>query len=317
MAIAVRIARACTGREKVAVCGYHGWHDWYLAANLGTEDALGEHLLPGLQPTGVPRALVGTTLPFRYNHSEELAAIIAEHGPDLAAVVMEPIRSEQPRTGFLDEVTRLARACGSVLIVDEVSAGFRMNSGGAHLVLGLSPDVAVFSKALGNGYPIAAVIGRGPVMQAAQDSFISSTYWTERIGPVAALATVRKHRELDVGRHLMIIGRKVQSGWRRLARQHGLPIVISGIPPLSHFSFDAPNAMALKALYVQLMLDHGFLASTSFYAMLAHTEDHVDRYLEAVDEVFGELALLDESPRSASAVAGMPATGRPVASRVW
>lgn len=290
MAIAVRIARACTRRDTVAFCGYHGWQDWYLAANLGTENAIGEHLMSGLEPRGVPRGLAGTALPFRYNHPEELEAIVAAHAEDLAAIVLEPIRSAWPEPGFLEKVRQLADRAGAVLVVDEISSGFRLNTGGAHLALGLVPDVAVLSKALGNGYPIAAIIGKGGVMEAAQTTFISSTNWTERIGPAAALATIRKHRRHDASRHLVAIGREVQEGWVRLAAGHDLALHTSGIYPLSHFSFEHPEALALKAYFVQLMLERGFLASNLFYSMFPHTSDHVKAYLAAVDEAFGLLA---------------------------
>jgi len=290
MAIAVRIARACTRRDTVAFCGYHGWHDWYLAANLGTENALGEHLLPGLEPRGVPRGLAGTAWPFRYNHLEELQAIVVAHAKDLAAIVMEPIRSDPPSPGFLDGVRALADETGAVLIADEISSGLRLNSGGAHLVVGLRPDVAVFSKALGNGYPIAAVIGMGRVMEAAQTTFISSTNWTERIGPAAALATLAKHRRLDAAKHLMAVGRQIQDGWMRLARKHALKVHVSGIYPLSHFAFEYDEAQAMKAYFVQLMLERGFLASNLFYSMLAHRAEHVEAYLAAADEAFGLVA---------------------------
>lgn len=289
MAVAVRIARAHTGKDTVAFCGYHGWHDWYLAANLGTENALGEHLIAGLNPAGVPRGLAGTVLPFRYNHLEELNAIVDRHRDDLAAIVMEPIRGVEPEEGFLEGVRDLAERSGAVLIVDEISAGLRMNSGGAHLVLGLEPDMAVFSKALGNGYPIAAIIGKSEVMESAQRTFISSTYWTERIGPAAALATLKKHQRLNAGARLVKIGRLVQAGWKRIAEASGLEIEIGGIPPLSHFSFRHENALSLKALFVQLMLEKGFLASTLFYAMYAHEEAHVESYIEAAGEVMADI----------------------------
>jgi glutamate-1-semialdehyde 2,1-aminomutase len=290
MAMAVRIARAATGRDEIAFCGYHGWHDWYLAANLGTEDALGGHLLSGLDPAGVPKVLAGTAHPFRYNRLEELESIVARRSGKLAAVVLEPIRNDSPAPGFLEGVRRLAASAGAVLIMDEISAGFRLNSGGAHLTFGLEPDIAVFSKALGNGYAIGAVIGREEVMDAAQRSFISSTCWTERIGPAAALAMIRKHRRVDAGRHLVALGRAVQDGWNRLGRKHGIELHAGGIPPLSHFSFAGEGASAMKALFVQLMLDRGFLAGSSFYAMLAHTRENVDAYLAAADEAFAILA---------------------------
>jgi glutamate-1-semialdehyde 2,1-aminomutase len=223
MAVAVRIARANTGRDKIAFCGYHGWHDWYLAANLGTENALGEHLLPGLDPSGVPKCLKETAFPFRYNRLDKVDKIVSEHGRELAAIVMEPTRGQEPEQEFIKGVRRLADQTGAVLIFDEISAGFRLTTGGAHLALfEIRPDMAVFSKALGNGYPIAAVIGIERVMQSAQGTFISSTNWTERIGPVAAIATIKKHRDLNVAKHLIALGEMVQKGWRNLAERHGL-----------------------------------------------------------------------------------------------
>lgn len=306
MAIAVRIARAHTGRDKVAFCGYHGWHDWYLAANVGTENALGEHLMPGLSPTGVPRALAGTAFPFRYNNIEELRSVVSRHGKELAAIVMEPIRNDQPIPGFLEVVRQAADEVGAVLIVDEISAGFRMNTGGAHLMLGLRPDIAVFSKALGNGYPIGAIIGNAEVMESAQSTFISSTYWTERIGPTAALATIRKHRRVKAGKHLVKIGESVQKGWKACADRRGLSIHVGGIPPLSHFSFDGEDGASLKALFIQLMLERGFLASTSFYSMYAHSKEHVEAYLLAVDEVFGVMADARSSNAVGKILKGMP-----------
>jgi glutamate-1-semialdehyde 2,1-aminomutase len=237
MAIAVRIARTFTGRDKVVFCGYHGWHDWYLAANVGTANALGEHLISGLEPAGVPKGLAGTAIPFQYNQLDKLEKILSAHRNQIAAIIMEPIRNEQPLPGFLEGVKELAGSFQSVLIMDEISSGFRMNTGGAHMQLNIEPDIAVFSKALGNGYPIAAIIGIADVMEAAQRTFISSTYWTERIGPTAAVATIRKHRHNNVGDHLMRIGKQVQAGWHRFSDKHNIPIHIEGIPPLSHFSF--------------------------------------------------------------------------------
>jgi glutamate-1-semialdehyde 2,1-aminomutase len=292
----------------VAFCGYHGWHDWYLAANLANGDALGGHLLKGLEPCGVPKGLAGTALPFRYNQLAELEVIASAHGNELAAIVMEPIRSATPEPGFLVGVRRIADQTDAVLIVDEISAGFRMNSGGAHLVLGITPDIAVFSKAIGNGYPMAAVIGRGEVMGAAQKTFISSTYWTERIGPTAALATIRKHRDHNVGEHLMRIGSRVQQGWQEAGARHGLAISVAGIPPLSHFAFESPAAPVLKSLFVQLMLDRGFLASTSFYAMASHSDEHVSAYVDAVDEVFAELAAAQAEGSIEVRLCGRPAS---------
>jgi len=291
MAIAVRIARAYTGRDKIAFCGYHGWHDWYLSANLGTENALGEHLISGLSPLGVPKGLTGTAFPFRYNHIKELKEIVAEHGKDLASIVMEPMRNYEPEKGFIEGVRSLADETGAVLVVDEISAGFRYNTGGAHLKLFTKePDIAVFSKALGNGYPIAAVIGKANVMQASQKTFISSTNWTERIGPTAAIAMIKKHKRVDAGKHLVRLGEQIQTGWKNLAVKHGLTIDVGGMKPMSHFAFEHKDAQALKAYFIQLMLEQGFLASNLYYAMYAHTDENVQDYFKAVDKAFGEIA---------------------------
>lgn len=230
---------------------------------------------------------------------------MAQHGSDLAAIVMEPIRSEQPAPGFLDGVKKMALESCAVLIVDEVSSGFRMNSGGAHLKLGLTPDIAVFSKALGNGFPIAAVIGND-VMDAAQSTFISSTNWTERVGSVAALATITKHRSRNVGSHLMDIGSRVQEGWLKLAENCDLHIHVGGIAPLSHFAFEGSGALEKKAFFVQSMLKEGFLASTSFYAMYAHTLEHVESYLAAAKGVFERLAELAKSNSLSEYLEGKP-----------
>lgn len=308
MAIAVRIARAFKGKDKVAFCGYHGWHDWYLAANLGTVNALGEHLIAGLSPAGVPRGLTGTALPFRYNHLEELKTIVNQHKDDLAAIVMEPIRDQNPENGFLEGVREIADQFGLVLIIDEISAGLRMNSGGAHLVLNIDPDIAVFSKALGNGYPIAAIIGKSEVMDTVQRTFISSTYWTERIGPTAALATLRKHQRLNAGSHLMEIGQLVQEGWTNIAAKNNLKIEIGGIPPLSHFLFNYDQSLSLKALFIQLMLEKGFLASTSFYSMYAHEKIHVVDYLNAADAAMAEIRKTLDEGDIKKRLQGKPAT---------
>jgi glutamate-1-semialdehyde 2,1-aminomutase len=167
--------------------------------------------------------------------------------------------------------------------------------------------VAVFSKALGNGYPIAAVIGKGEVMTSAQKTFISSTYWTERIGPVAAMATIRKHRDVDAATHLIALGARVQQGWRALAGKHGLAIRVSGIAPMGHFVFESGHAQEMKAYFVQLMLEQGFLASTLFYAMYAHSEQNVASYLNAADSAFEELARADAKGDLRKRLRGEPA----------
>ena len=293
MAVAVRIARAHTGRDVVAFCGYHGWHDWYLAANCNVdegEDRLQGHLLSGLDPQGVPSQLAGTALPFSYNKIEELADIVERHGSKLAAIVMEPTRSVDPAPGFLEEVRQLADKTGAVWIIDEITTGWRLHYGGIHLQYGLDPDIAVFAKAISNGHPMAAIIGRANVMQAAQESFISSTYWTERVGPVAALATLRKMQTIDLPAHLAKVGNQLRNGLAEIAQKHEVPMTLSGHPALTSIGFDHPDELALQTLLTHRMLDRGILANASFYASLAHTEQHVQQYLAAADDIFDELA---------------------------
>ena len=191
MAIAVRIARTYTRKDKIAFCGYHGWSNWYLAANLADDKNLDKHLISGLKPSGVPIGLKGTAMPFHYNKIEELESIVSKN-KDIGTIVMEPVRYQKPKDNFLEKVREISKKIGAVLIFDEVSSGWRFIIGGVHLKYGVNPDIAVFAKGISNGFPMAAIIGRKKVMQSAQTTFISSTYWTERIGPTAAVATKKK-----------------------------------------------------------------------------------------------------------------------------
>jgi len=287
MAIAVRIARAATGREAIAFCGYHGWHDWYLSANLANDNNLDGQLLPGLEPLGVPRGLAGTVQPFHYNNREELGQIISTQGHRLAAIVMEPARSGPPDAEFLRYVRAAADRIGAVLIFDEVTSGWRQELGGIHLATGVNPDMAVFAKGISNGYAMAAIIGKATVMRAVQTTFISSTYWTERIGPTAALATIRKMKKYKVAKHVVLMGKKVQEGWATIAKRYAISIHIDGIYPLSHFSFDGDGDLSCKTLFTQLMLEKGYLAATTFYSTFAHTPEIIAHYLKTVNSVFG------------------------------
>lgn len=290
-AVAVRIARATTKRPLIAVCGYHGWYDWYLAANLSGDDSLNGHLLPGLDPAGVPMQLCGTTLTFRYNRIEQLEEIVKLHGDKLAAVVMEPTRYDEPQNGFLHKVRKLTHKCGALLVIDEITIGWRLCYGGAHKHYGIEPDMAFFAKALGNGHPIAAVIGTKKAMEGANISFISSTNWTECVGPVAALAVLNKLRKINAPAHIDRIGRLVNSYWSGCAEKHGLKInVCESRPCLSHFAFVHEKANKIKTLYTKMMLDEGFLATNSIYPTMAHNDENIALYGRAIDKVFGRLS---------------------------
>jgi len=287
MAIATRIARTATNKDIVLVCGYHGWQDWYLATNLGDKSALNPHHLSGLDPRGVPKELKGTTLPFLYNDWEGFLSLAGKYEGQIAAVVMEPIRNDYPIDGFLQKIRHYTEQKGIVLVFDEITAGFRLTCGGSHLVLGVNPDIAVFAKGMGNGYPLSAIIGRSSIMTAAQETFISSTFWTERVGLCGALASITYFQEHEVEKHLESVGKRVQKIWKAASEKHTLPIEIGGILPLSHFGFVDKEPLLMKTYFIQLMLERGFLASTALYASLAHTVDVLDQYEQAIFEVFG------------------------------
>ena len=283
-AIAIRIARAASGKDKVAICGYHGWHDWYLSANLGEEKGLDGHLLPGLQPNGVPRNLKGTVFPFNYNNISQLEELINKH--DIGVIKMEVVRNFGPEDNFLHKVREIATKNNIVLIFDECTSGFRETFGGLHLKYGVEPDMAMFGKALGNGYAITATIGKKEVMEAAQTTFISSTFWTERIGPTAALKTLEIMKRVQSWNIITQTGLKVRKGWDEIATLFGVDIAHSGLPALTGFTFNSKNALAYKTLITQEMLNKGFLAGTSFYASTEHTSEMINKYFDELAPIF-------------------------------
>lgn len=306
MSIAVRIARVATGKDKIVFCGYHGWCDWYLAANLGKKGALDDQWIAGLNPNGVPKGLTGTAIPFYYNNIENFKKAIDEAGDDLAAIVMEPIRNYEPTQEFIDAVHNMAKEKKVPLIIDEITAAFRMCNGGAHLKLGFKPDMAVFSKALGNGFCSSAVIGKKWVMEYAQEAFITSTNWTERVGSVAALAMIDKFIKVDASKHMLAVSDKVWEVWENLSEKYGIKMHIGGFKPLIHFSFEENHAVNI-AYFTQEMLKKGFLASGGFYAMYAHTFEQVEKYAKACDEVFAKLSQLIKENKVEENLEGLPA----------
>ncbi|MDD5433504.1 MAG: aminotransferase class III-fold pyridoxal phosphate-dependent enzyme [Candidatus Pacebacteria bacterium] len=296
MAVAVRIARAFSGKDKIAFCGYHGWADWYLAANLADDKNLDGHLLAGLTPNGVPRGLAGTMLPFHFNKIEELEKIVKEN-QGIGLIVMEPMKFQEDTSDFLTKVRRIATQINAVLIFDEITVGFRFNIGGAHLELGITPDMAVFAKGISNGFPMGAIIGKKEIMQAAQTSFISSTYWTERIGPTAAIATINKMARENVPEYLEKIGLAIKMNLLELAKRHNIDLTVEGKPAMLHITFNYFNHQAIRTLFTQEMLKRGVLASGGIYVSLAFEEKHLKEYFKAVDEVFPILAKSIEANR--------------------
>ena len=295
VAIAIRIARAYSQKDIVLFGGYHGWCDWYLASNLEDESNLDRVHLAGLEPNGVPIALKGSAYPFFYNDTESFIDLINRYNGNIGAVIIESVRNEDPNKGFTDTVRKLTQENNIPLIIDEISAGWRLAPGGAHLKYNIQPDIAVFAKGMSNGYPMAAIIGKKKFMEAAQTSFISSTYWTDKLGPTAALATIRKIVKLKIYNHLMEKGANIKKIWKDLAEKHGLVISVGGMDAVVHFSFNHEKALVLKTLFTQLMLERNILATTAFYASFAHKDEHINAYYCATDESF---SIISDSVKS-------------------
>lgn len=286
MAVAVRIARAASGKSGIAFCGYHGWHDWYLAANLGETNALDGHLLPGLQPKGVPRELAGTAVPFRYNDWQSFEAAINKMGDNCGVVVMEPMRSQFPENDFLQNIRNFCSGRNIVMVVDEITSGLRYGYPGAHARYNIVPDIVVYAKAMGNGIPFAAVIGSDNVMTAADESFISSSYWTDGIGTAAALAVLRKMESENIFDAVWAKGVALHDRLRAIAMKYAAcGLVVGGMPVSPTFTFTSAYAAAARKLFITKMQQEGFLVAGIFYLMHAHKEHHLQRFIECFERV--------------------------------
>lgn len=278
-AVAVRIARGVTGRDKMLFCGYHGWHDWYLAANLGSE-TLADHLLPGIEPTGVPAALEGTAIPFSYGELEMLESLLEQHEGEIAGIIMEPMRSELPPAGYLESVRDLATRHGVVLIFDEVSCGFRIALGGVQEFLGVVPDLTVFAKAISNGYPMGAVVGRRQFMEPVANMFISSAYWDDNIGVVAALTTLRELQRRHAIAHFHALGTAFKQRFNQAAREVGIAaecLGVEGHPAIRFHVDDQATAKKVQTLFIQENARRGAFLSSGFFFNCAHDEEALDK----------------------------------------
>ena len=290
--IAVRIARAASEKDGVAICGYHGWHDWYLSVNLNERDGLSEHLLPGLSTSGVPKNLKNTTFSFKYNDYESLQKIIDQNS--IGVIKMEVCRNEFPKNNFLEKVREIATKNNIVLIFDECTSGFRQSYGGLHKVFNVEPDIAIYGKALGNGYAITAVVGRKEIMEVAQSSFISSTFWTERIGPSAAIKTLSIMEENKTWEVISNKGKLIKKRWEDIFLKYNLSVSINGIDALPTFTFKSNNSLEYKTFITQEMLKKGYLASTSIYLSTAHSDDIINQYLFEFEMVVEKISLIEQ-----------------------
>lgn len=290
MSIAIRIARASSGRDKVLFSGYHGWSDWYLATNIGQADRLKGHLIPGLSTKGVPSGLKNTAIPFIYNDPKNVEEVI-ESNSDAGVICIEGARYDFPSQKFLEVITRLSKKYNMVIVSDEITSGWRMTDGGVYKLNGFNPDIVVYAKAMGGGFPISAVLGSEQILYSAQETFMSSTMWTERSGFVAALKTIEILTRERVWEKLIKLGNRIGDGWLRLSKKHQIKISISDFKPLITMKFDyADLNQKIVTLFIQEMLRRGYLASTSVYLSNAHDEQIIDEYLEAVDDCFLILA---------------------------
>ena len=292
-AIAIRIARAASNKSHVAFCGYHGWHDWYLSSNLSDNSNLNAQLLPGLDPIGVPSELKNTAHPFFYNNIDTFYEIFDTYGEDIGAIIMEPQRNNPPEKGFLEKIKTFATEKNIILIFDEVTSGFHNNLGGIHLQLNVNPDISIFAKAMGNGYPISTIIGKKYVMDAAQKTFISSTMWTEKLGFTAALATIKKMEDKSVQNKLVKFGVMIKNGWRKIADETKVKITISGLDSIPHFSFDYDHSVELLTFFNQEMLKRGFLTTDGTATTYSYNEKIIGDYLDNAFHVFSEIKKLN------------------------
>jgi len=294
MAIAVRIARAYSNKDKVAFSGYHGWCDWYLSTNLSGDNKLKDHLLPGLSPKGVPRSLKNSAIPFKYNNVNDLKKVFNDN-PDIGTIIIEGARYELPSTEFLLLIKEISKKNDIIIICDEITSGWRITDGGVYKTNNLNPDIVVYGKGMGNGYAISSIIGKKYIMDIAQDTFISSTFWTERVGFVAALKTIEVFTLNKVWEHLIDIGTMIGDGWLKIAKKHGVDILVGEMKPLINMTFNY-NKMnsAIKTLFTQEMFKRGYLASTSIYVSYCHTEEIVEKYLYDVDKVFEIISIAIE-----------------------
>jgi glutamate-1-semialdehyde aminotransferase/spore coat polysaccharide biosynthesis protein SpsF (cytidylyltransferase family) len=283
-AIAVRIARAATGKDKVAICGYHGWHDWYLSANLSNSQNLDSHLMRNLPIKGVQKNLKNSVFVFDYNNFEQLKKIISQN--NIGTVVMEVSRNEPPKKNFLENVRKLTQNKNIVLIFDECTSGFRETFGGLHLKYKVNPDIATFGKALGNGYAINAVIGTEAVMNYANSTFISSTFWTERIGSAAALKALEIMEKIKSWKVISNLGTKVKTNWISLAKNYKIKIKVQGLNALPRFDFENMNNLYYKTLISQEFLKKNILASNSIYICTEHSIKIFDNYFNILDSIF-------------------------------
>ena len=287
--VAIRIARAFTKKNNIAFCGYHGWHDWYLATNMSNSKNLDKQLLPGLKTKGVSNTFKNSIKPFMYNNIDSLKNLFKKKNNNIGIIIMEKIRSIEKQNNFLKKVKSVAKKNNAILIFDEITSGFKDIYGGLHLKFKVNPDIAIFGKSLGNGYPVSAIIGKKNIMQVSQETFISSTMWTDRLGFIAANSTLEKLKKFKVNKQISNYGKKIKRGWEKLAKKNKIKILISGQDSIPCLNFDYQNNLEILTFFTQEMLKKGFLAGSQVATSYAYNDRIIDKYLKSVNEVFKKI----------------------------
>ncbi len=288
-ALAARIVRGTTGKDIILFCGYHGWHDWYQSANYLVDPESGEYPFAGIEPIGVPRVLAGTAVPFTYGDLDMLSDLLKKYEGQVAAVMMEPARSELPPPGYLESVKRLAHEHDALLVFDEVSCGWRLRIGGIQELTGVTPDVTTLAKAMSNGYAMGAVVGSRDAMAPAAAMFVSSTFWSDNVGLAAALTTIRELKRRNSEPFFDSMGELVKKTINDALASTGLPAACVGLSYNPALSFDLPDPELIpiaSTLFVQEMSRRGIFTATSFRVTMAHTEKDIRQLGEAAAEVF-------------------------------
>ena len=288
-AMAIRIARAATNNGKIAVCGYHGWHDWYLAANINNKNNLNSHLLRNIPVNGVPKELKKNIYTFDFNDFNKIKYLVEKK--KVKIIKMEVKRNHEQQNNFLGKIRRLSSKHKVILIFDECTSGFRETFGGLHKRYNINPDMAIFGKAIGNGYPITAIIGKKIFMKFAEKTFISSTFLSEAIGPAAAIETIKYMQKNKTYEKISKLGKSIKKQWKVISKKNHLPIEVYGLEGIPKFKFVHKDCNYLKTILSYEMLKKGFLASTAIYLSYAHTDKIIKKYFKSLDEVFKKISI--------------------------
>tara|TARA_A100001037_G_scaffold306622_1_gene353384 strand:- start:4009 stop:5343 length:1335 start_codon:yes stop_codon:yes gene_type:complete len=284
--VAIRIARGVTGKDKILFSGYHGWHDWYQSANYLVDPESGEFPFAGIEPIGVPKVLAGTALPFIYGDLKNLEELFNENKGEVAAIMMEPLRSDIPEKGYLEGVQKLAKENGAILIFDEVSCGWRTRVGGIQEFLNVIPDMSVFAKAMSNGYPMGVTVGSRDVMEPASEMFISSSYWSDNVGLAASIATINELKARNSEDQFEDLGARMRKTIDQVISSVGIPAKSSGFHYRASLSIDLPDESLrpkINTLFIQEMAKNGIYANMGFMPTLSHTEEDINKTAEAIE----------------------------------